>query len=485
MTDLRVKVSFAPLIKYVFVLVLTFAGLVGCGASSGSGDSEVSGKPDSPNINSGNNSGSSPNEGNGSDEGSNSGGDGNSSGGDNVSRPSSQPELKPATSIKLNRNLKVLILSSNTSDRRALNKQEIDASFRVVKEVLAYNQITNNYQLSYAQYSTSMSSRDMIQYYSHNAINSLYPESYALSQSNWIKKQENIALINDADIVVLRTSFNSANTSGAFWGAAAGEAIIWPNLAKIKGLDLKTVFLNSPVDPESNAFPYEHNNYLAEAQKLTKFDRIFAHEFIHALGYGAHDNGVDLYQTEDFSKRVKNDLAFGQTVGNSLSYGDCFSVMGNSTCSLMLSPSAKEFLGVSLDFQSVYKTGKVSLKAGQLLKVFLGESLQAGGHERVLSYITLEPPLTTKYGQTLTGEIELQDATYSLRPNLDGYLVRLVKVNVSIEGTPNVILLDAAPPLNNAAYTLKPGTQIDIGSKVRISYGSRNNGSAEFNITYL
>lgn len=471
MTKANPSLTLSCAIKHIVIIMLCAVSLIGCGGSSGTTNLETSTTPSAGNTNpsdtnSGDNSGSTPDE------------------GDNSNRPPSQPAMKPSTTIKLGRNLKVLVLSSHTSDRRALQRQEIESSFDDVKEILAYNQISNTYQLSHAQYTTSMSSRDMMQYYSLNAMRSLYPEAYALANSNWIQQKENLALLNDADIIVLRTSFNSENTSGAFWGAAAGEAIIWPNLAKISGLNQNKIFLNSPVDPESTAFPYQHNDYLAQELKITRFDRIFAHEFIHALGYGAHDNGVDLYQTEDFSARVKNDLAFGQSLGNELSYGDCFSVMGNSSCSLMLSPSAKEFLGADLDAKSVYKTGKVTLAKHQLLKIFIGETLQAGGHETVLSYITLEPPKTIKYGQSLTGEIELEDATHSLRPNLTGYLVRLVRVNISIEGTPNVILLDAEPPLSNASYTLKAGTSMDIGGKVRISY-ILNGEAAEFDVKYL
>lgn len=393
--------------------------------------------------------------------------------------------MKPSTSITVGRDLKVLILSSHTNDRRALRQEEIDASFALVKEVLSYNQVINSYQLTYDEYDTSMSSQEMVKFYDDNASRSLYPEAHALAQSNWIKDQQNLAKLNNADIIVLRTSFNSVNTAGSFWGAAAGEAIIWQSLKNITGLNQQKVFLNSPTDPESSNFSYQHNDQLAEKLKISRFDRIFAHEFIHALGYGAHDNGVDVHQTEIFSQRIKNDLSYAPTVGSTLSYGDCFSIMGNADCSLMLSPSAKEFLGVTLDFVPVYQSAKVQLKEGQLLKVFLSEKSVADGHEKVLNYITLEPPITKDYGQTLNGDIDLTSETRSLQPNLNGYIVRMVTVNISIEGTPNVVLLDAAPPINNAAYTLLSGNTIEVGNKVKISFTGNTNNNAEFDVTYL
>lgn len=122
---------------------------------------------------------------------------------------------------------------------------------------------------------------------------------------------------------------------------------------------------------------------------LTRYDYIFAQEFIHALGYGAHDNGVDVYQTEAFSKRVRNDLAYIPAVGNTLSYGDCFSVMGSGDCSLMLSPSAKEVLGVTLDAVSVYQDQTVELNENQVLKVFLEETTGITGFERIVTYLTI------------------------------------------------------------------------------------------------
>ena len=407
--------------------------------------------------------------------------DNNTSGGQ-----ASKPVMRPSTSITLGRDLDVLVLSSNTTDQRPLQQHEIDTSFELVKEVLAYNQVINNYRLTYAQYDTSMSSEAMMSFFdNHNGGDSAYPESYALSLSEWVKDQQNIDLMNSADIIVLRTSFNSDNTSGAFWGAATGQAIIWPHLSKIAGLNNQKVFLNAPIDPDTSGYPYPHNAYLEEDLKINRFDRIFAHEFIHALGYGAHDNGVDFHQTEAFSEQVKSDLAYAETVGETLSYGDCFSIMGNAECSLMLSPSAKEFLGASLDFVAVYDNSQVTLSDNQLLKVFLSESLEANGFETVLNYVTLERPKTEKYGQTLNGDIELADAIHNLQRNMNGYLVRMVKVNITAEATPNVILVDGSPPLNDVTYTLQAGEAIDIGNHVRIEYLSKNNGVAEFRVTYL
>lgn len=444
-------------------LFLLSLSLIGCGGGSDSSDT-----PEPNNL------------GNESNSGDNSNNSDNNGGGQ-----SSQLPMAPSTSIEIGRDLNVLILSSHTTDQRALMQDEIDASFALVKEVLEYNQVTNNYSLQYEEYETNMSSQDMLKYYDDNSSDSLYPEPYALSESDWIKEDQNIEKLNNADIIVLRTSFSAENTSGSFWGAATGEAIIWPNLKKIPGLNELKVFLNSPTDPDSTDYPYQHNDQLAEKLKIDRFDRIFAHEFIHALGYGAHDNGVDLYQTETFSEKIKSDLDYSSGVSSTLSYGDCFSVMGNSDCSLMLSPSAKEFLGVSLDSASVYSTNKVELNSNQILKVFLSETTVSDGNETVLNYITLEPPKTQDYGQSLNGDIELSDSTQSLQPNKEGYLVRLVKVNITIEGTPDVILVDAAPPLNNATYTLQAGRSIEIGGRVNISFTAQRSGKSEFDVTYL
>ena len=238
-------------------------------------------------------------------------------------------------------------------------------------------------------------------------------------------------------------AFNSENTSGSFWGAGTGETPIWPKLAAIEGIKRELVFFNAPTDPQTQGFAYPHNPYLADDLKISRFDRIFAHEFIHALGYHAHDEGVDVHQTEAFSTRVRDDLAYSPTVGDILSYGDCFSVMGNSDCSLMLSPSAKELLGVNLDAVSVYQTQKVQLAKGQVLKALLDQSTGITGHEDILTYITLATPDNSQYGQSLNGDIELADASHSLQANQQGYLLRLVKVDVATETTPNVVLLDA------------------------------------------
>ncbi|MBO9489967.1 hypothetical protein J7384_06295 [Endozoicomonas sp. G2_1] len=475
------------LCKRLFIGLLLVTSVASCGGGSGSNTTVTAPNPNTGASAPSTNNSSAGNSGDNSSTGGNNSSGGSGSGGNTSpgnGQQGSGPVMKPNSSIALNRNLDVLILSSHASDQRALRKEELDASFELVKAVLTDNQIVNNYQVKYAQYQTAMSSTEMVNLFNQNNSESVYPESFALANSEWIKRQQNIDLLNSADIVVLRTSFNSTNTAGAFWGAATGETVLWPNLKKINGLNQKLVFLNSPIDPTSAGYAYQHNAYLADNLKITRFDRIFAHEFIHALGYGAHDNGVDIHQSESFSERIKKDLAYADTVGSTLSYGDCFSVMGNADCSLMLSPSARELLGVNLDFVPVYQTGKVSLSRNQLLKVLLTESTGQTGHEKILTYLTFEPPVTAKYSQSLNGDVELAGVSHSLKANSDGYLVRIVKVDISHETTPNVVLIDAAPPLNDVAYTLKATHSIEIGGKVKVEFVSQSNNAAEFMVTY-
>ena len=81
---------------------------------------------------------------------------------------------------------------------------KLDASFELVKQVLAYNQVTNTYQVSYARYDSTQSSQEMLAY---NTESGDYPESNALVQSAWLNDSANIDTLNRADIVVLRTSF--------------------------------------------------------------------------------------------------------------------------------------------------------------------------------------------------------------------------------------------------------------------------------------
>lgn len=410
-------------------------------------------------------------------------------GGGGATKPpqkSDTPIMSAKSKIKLNRNLKVLFLASNTSDSRGLTEIELKEAFETVKKILEFNGIHNSYQLEFDYYTTNYSSEELRTIYTPKppSTKNTDPEQYVLANSQWIKNPSNKKKINDADIVVLRTSFIDGGKG--YWGAASATLGHWKDLGKVPGLNRDVIVMNSPVDPDDNN-EYEHNKALPANFKLTGYNRVFAHEFIHSLGYGGHDEGVNPYQKEAFSEKVTSDLKYSGTVGKQLSYGDVFSVMGSADYSLMLSPAAKENLGVKLDSVSVYSSKEVVVNKGQVLKVFINrEKKQWEGqllHDYV-TYLTINEPKLNAYGLSLNSDF-YTDAYHSLQGNREGFLVRLVKTDISKDWTPFTVLLDAFPPLNNYIYTLQKGHSITVGGKVKVELLSVESTRRVFKVTYL
>lgn len=421
-----------------------------------------------------------------------SGGGGNNGSSSTPTQPSNTLTMQPKTSIKMGRNLNVLFLYSHASDQRALTESELRNSFEVTKKILNYNGIINNYSLTFDSYVTNKTSQQLRDI--SNKENKV-PEADVLSRSTWLTNDTNKAKINAADIVILRTSFsdNKDNSLG-YWGAAASQIGFFQELKNIQGLRSNVKLLYSPVNPSdtSDSGQYEHNSDLDAEFQLSSYDRVLAHEFIHALGYGAHDEGVDEFKSESFSTKITTDLNYSSLVGSQLAYGDNFSIMGDAEYSLMLSPSAKEALGAKLDSIDVYSSKTVKIlkpqqgKQGQVLKIFLQRDKSNNSPDDIVTYLTLDAPDLSQYGKSLNGDIERGGATHSLQENTNGFIVRLVKTNIALESTiPFSVLLDAFPPMNNYTYTLQKGHSITVGNKVTIELLSDTASYGELKITYI
>lgn len=406
--------------------------------------------------------------------------------GDATKATQQRPEMKPITNIKMGRNINVLFLHSKTTDAADyFSDEELKISFDKVKGILKYNGIINNYSVNYAQYENSYSSKDMLDLYVKQNI---YPEDKALSESNWMQIKQNRDLINKSDIIINRVSFDKASTNGGFWGAGTNSIGYTPFLSQITDLRKDIKYFNSPYDKGDISYDYPHNNALDSAFKLSGYDRILAHEFIHALGYAAHDNGVEYHSAELLSERTIEDVKyFENRPANDYSYGDLFSVMGDATFSLMLSPSAIDFLGGNLDSVSIYNNNLVSLKPGQVIKVFLKQDKKVthGITYDNIYYLTISKMKSGGYTNTLNGNVYFDGGDHSIQGNLNGLIIRLVKTEISRESTPSTILLDAMPPLNDLTYTLQIKHGIVIGKIVNIEYLYEDEDTSKIKVSYL
>lgn len=86
----------------------------------------------------------------------------------------------------------------------------------------------------------------------------------------------------------------------------------------------------------------ELNKYVIDKDYVqTNYSRVLSHEFMHALGLGTHDDGLDFYT--DSKLVVKTNME--PEPHNALSYGDYFSVLGKSNYATGLSPVQREYLG--------------------------------------------------------------------------------------------------------------------------------------------
>ncbi len=150
------------------------------------------------------------------------------------------------------------------------------------------------------------------------------------------------------------------------------------------------------------------SDYYTQGQvPLTLSESSTAHEFIHLLGVGTHDNGLSRYGLDNsIFKTLETSLinnSWGP--GNSVSYGDQFSIMGSRGHSIGLAPSTREFLGwidsndihvidsssEGVIINDVYSTQGPSLTKVKVKGGYLYLSYHAGnGYDETLKHPLLE-----------------------------------------------------------------------------------------------
>ena len=89
---------------------------------------------------------------------------------------------------------------------------------------------------------------------------------------------------------------------------------------------------NPPLEPELHKTWYTQNQVV-----LTEWDRKSAHEIVHGIGIGTHDNGLDYFTDRSVFHNIENRLINDDLYGT-YAYGDWFSLMGTSSYALGLAP---------------------------------------------------------------------------------------------------------------------------------------------------
>ena len=92
-------------------------------------------------------------------------------------------------------------------------------------------------------------------------------------------------------------------------------------------------------------FSFTMADYYSAGQiKLTHDESVIAHELIHNLGIGTHDNGLTKFKHDNSVFNQLEEKLTNNTLNGNV-YGDNFSVLGGSLFSASLAPSTREYLG--------------------------------------------------------------------------------------------------------------------------------------------
>ena len=276
-----------------------------------------------------------------------------------------------------------------------------------------------------------------------NKLNS-WPVASSLTESNTLKQ-------GDKPLPYMPYNINSHYDGLDTLGNKSVDALLW--------IDTGTPD-SAPEDTTYTMADY----YSGSQVHITVNEATIAHELIHTLGAGTHDNGL---------QRVKHDNSVFDNLEEKLThntlemeYGDSFSVLGDGLFAASLAPSTREYLGWidsnnilvlensadkiiinDINSQEGYAFAKVKVDSG-----WLYISYHAGtGYDESLKHINLKENTQgiqirytdereIEYNRRLTTSRlldpneDITDVDYALKPG-ESYSIFNVEINtVSVDG---------------------------------------------------